>query len=168
MWRAFFYAVGIGLVGLGVEALVLDRVELSRTAKLPSILLKLAETNRTSAPSADDVVEPANSYPFDNNGGANPFARNSRSSLGTSQYGPSRFAGSQYGAYGGPRVANGNSFPGRLASSSSNTRAPELTVGRPVSNNRTIYPQDWMPWCLIAGGSMIYLYTRSSTRSFGD
>ena len=38
MWRSFFLAVGIGLMLLGVEALVFERVVVNESAKLPKFL----------------------------------------------------------------------------------------------------------------------------------
>ena len=43
MWRSLFLAVGIGLMVLGVEALIFERAEINESARLPKIFNGLFE-----------------------------------------------------------------------------------------------------------------------------
>ena len=107
-------------------------------------------------------------------------------SAGQSRFGPSRFSGPQYGHYGGGRTGEsygsgaatrsnngqsvfGNSTQGNFRQASyttngkltENNLAPGTTMGVGPTNQRIIPTKEWMPWCLLAAGSIIVLYTNS-------
>lgn len=180
MWRSFFLAVGIGLMLLGVEALVFERVVVNDSAKLPAFLNGIFEKDVSdSFGLANNVRGPANSAL------PNPALRTSNASnfqrvpyTSESNFGPSRFSGPQSGNYGGGRVdlsrsginsnniQTGNAFPVSFGNGG-NPAGAGLAVGGPgqVLRPKTIVTKDWMPWSLLAAGAIIFLYTSSHGRS---
>ena len=169
MWRSFFLAVGIGLISLGVEALVFERFVINETAKLPKFFNGIFEKN-----SSDSFA--AASFPTQSNPNASNFQRVPFSSA--SRFGPSRFSGPQSGGYGGGRVdlsrsgINSNSVQpaNALPVSYANGTNPiglDSANGSPgqFQGPRVIVTKDWMPWSLLATGVIIFLYTSSHGRS---
>jgi hypothetical protein len=148
MWRSFFLAVGIGLMVLGVEALVFERVLVNETAKLPKFLNGAFEKDLSdSFAIPHNIPGQANSrgqsYPAFQNAAASDVQRAAYAS--GSRFGPSRFSGPRSGGYGGPRVD---------LSRSGQPRGPRVIVSK-----------EWMPWSLLAAGAIIFLYTSSHGRS---
>jgi hypothetical protein len=181
MWRSFFLAVGIGLMVLGVEALVFERVLVNETAKLPKFLDGAFEKDLSNSfASPPNLAGQANSqgqsYPALQNATASDVQRMPYAS--GSRFGPSRFSGPRSGGYGGPRVdlsrsginsnttQTGNafpvSFPNEVNSAGNNRRIDGL--GQP-RGPRVIVSKEWMPWSLLAAGAIIFLYTSSHGRS---
>ena len=181
MWRSFFLAVGIGLMLLGVEALVFERVVVSDTAKLPKFLNGLFEKasldNLADARYLPGQGNPAFQNPAYQTSNATPqFQRVPYSS--ESRFGPSRFSGPQSGNYGGGRVdlsrsglnptnvQTANAFPVSFPNGV-NPAGARRDIGSPglIRGPRTILTKDWMPWSLLAAGAIIFLYTSSHGRS---
>lgn len=180
MWRSFFLAVGIGLMLLGVEALVFERVVVNESAKLPNFLNGLFEKDYL------DSFAYANYSPEQSNlGGQNPLLPNSDRAnfqripyASQSRFGPSRFSGPRSGNYGGGRVdlsrsglnsnniQTANAFPVSFPNGASPAGASrDIESQRQIRGPRTILTKDWMPWSLLAAGAIIFLYTSSHGRS---
>ena len=178
MWRSFFLAVGIGLMLLGAEALVFERVVINESAKLPKFLNGLFEKDHL------DSFENSN-YLL---GQGNPALRNSAEThlqrvpySSASRFGPSRFSGPRSGNYGGGRIdlsrsglnSNGSQTPNAFPVSfpnAVNSAGSGRAVGsrQRIGGPRTILTKDWMPWSLLAAGAIIFLYTSSHGRSRND
>lgn len=189
MWRSIFYAVGIGLFGLGIQGLVLDHVMIPKDTKLQKLFRKIVADDgpRRQNPgfTVPQSVASGTSHPFPkgNQYPDSPQAQQSASSRfadfnsnsGASRYGPSRFAGPAYGTgYGGGRV--GSSAPSRpsfgsgiptqprnaqLAGYERNTVNQTLSGQRSVGGLQKLVVREWMPWSLLASGAIIFLYTRT-------
>ena len=195
MWRSFFYALGLGLILLGGEALIFERVELNPRAKLPQFLEYFFSR------SGGVFFNP---YPFGGVGPDNAVAQSGfgkagfnsnqptpsqqlqpfRSTLPAAQasfsepsrFGPSRFAGSAQGGYGGPRTRFGGNvnggagrFPGvpvRQVNSGSSPRSGPRGDGFFSPVVRELLIKDWMPWSLMAVGGVIFLYTHTTGRRY--
>lgn len=180
MWRSFFLAVGIGLMLLGVEALVFERVVVNESAKLPKFLNGLFEKDLSNSFAYTDYLPGQANQTFPNpamqNANDSNFQRVPYSS--ESRFGPSRFSGPRSGNYGGGRIdlsrsgMNSNrsqtaeAFP--VAFSNGGNRVGtgrDLGIPGEISGPRTIITKDWMPWSLLAAGAIIFLYTSSHGRS---
>lgn len=177
MWRSFFFAVGIGLMVLGAEALVFERIVINRSAKLPKFLNGLYEKGISDSFALSDStqIQPFSAQVQPPNKSGFPFG--SQSSAAGSQFGPSRFSGPQYGNYGGGRVdlsrsglttnrnqtAGPTAYPVSFGSPSAEAISGGTTGPRYVP--RTIVTKDWMPWSLLAAGAIIFLYTSSQDHS---
>lgn len=186
MWRSLFYAVGIGLFGLGVQGLILDQVLIPKNTRLQNLIRKVvsndgARNQNLGAVSPQSVANTA--YP-----GWEPQANPSQAQQSQnsrfanfnsgSRYGPSRFAGPAYGTgYGGARVSstpqNGSNF-GNLLGQPRNTQLAGYEGSRsnqqtrqgqqPVGGMQTFVVREWMPWSLLASGAIVFLYTRTMDR----
>ena len=180
MWRSFFLAVGIGLMGLGVEALVFERVVVNQTAKLPNFLNGLFEKNYSDSLAIAENFPSQSTPTFQDSGIQNPNASNFQRVpySSTSRFGPSRFSGPQSGGYGGGRVdlsRSGISTNNAQAATASpvsfaNDANPASSsrdsgIASQIQGPRTIVTKDWMPWSLLATGVIIFLYTSSHGRS---
>ncbi len=176
MWRSFFLAVGIGLMLLGVEALVFERVVVNESAKLPNFLNGLFEKDHMDSFANVNYSRgqgnPAFQNPTFQTSDASNFQRVPYSS--ESRFGPSRFSGPRSGNYGGRRVdlsrSGVNSNSGQTTNAfpvSFPNGANPAVVGRDIGSPgqmrgpRTILTKDWMPWSLLAAGAIIFLYTSS-------
>ncbi len=185
MWRAFFLAIGIMLIILGVECTVVGRFQISQDANLPLAVEKMlagegwggdlssgnlanSEGNIGMMPSryAANVAPP---QPIQGYGGMPTVS---------SQYGPSRFSSGQFGNDQFSSFGSNSNKPSQTANSQfslagfgsrpasdSNT---SLTLNR-GGTSRLVQTKDWMPWSLIAAGTIIVLYTKSIGRNdFGS
>ena len=179
MWRSFFLAVGIGLMLLGVEALVFERVVVNESAKLPNFLNGLFEKDLSDS-FAKANYSPGQGNPVFQNpsfqtANASNFQRVPYAS--ESRFGPSRFSGPRTGNYGGGRVdlsrsgiisnnsQTGNAFPVSFPNGA-NPAGLGGGIGDPnqIRGPKTILTKDWMPWSLLAAGAIIFLYTSSHGR----
>ena len=177
MWRSFFYALGYILIISGVQTLVLDHVVTARAIRLPKIVRNAIDDDLANGrqPLANVNYGGAGLSP---NGGAglsvNAADRGSQvgfsnNSFGpsNSRFGPSRFAGPQYGHYGGPRVDYAPQYAGAGGEARQMQQAgfQQVAAGSPLqlndSQRQIFYTRDWMPWSLLAIGTMVVLYTRS-------
>lgn len=198
MWRSFFYALGVGLMVLGGEALIFERVSLNPDAKLPPFVQRMLQSDGFEDPYRSGSDPYAFSTPQQAVGMPNaagqiaPIARpvssnNSIAYSSQSRFGPSRFAGPANGGYGGGRIGLGqnsptvppqairqpgrNSTPAQLASMSTSV-GPASYGGQPNAGlwgpRKDIITKDWMPWSLIAVGAIVFLYTHTSRRRYSD
>ena len=194
MWRSFFYALGVGLMVLGGEALIFERVTINPDAKLPAFAQRMLTPDTAGPNFARDGQD---QYAFarsqqaggipnavgPNAAGQVPRVLPASSNAGNgyssqSRFGPSRFAGPANGGYGGGRIGFGQnsqlgnpqagrgSTPTQLASAST-TVAARYPSGR-RGPRKQIITKDWMPWSLIAVGAVVFLYTHTSGRRYSD
>jgi hypothetical protein len=185
MWRSFFFAVGVGLMVLGAEALVFERFDIVAETPMPEFLEKIVQTtpsNPLAAGANSQFFDPNGSSPPSANGSGNRFNSAFANQVGGgqaygSQFGPSRFSGPQSGNYGGGRVdlsRSGLTSDGRR---NFGTAAYPISFSTPGTNvqstaantisprgKRSIIVKDWMPWSLLASGAIIFLYTSSHRR----
>ena len=170
MWCAFFFAVGIVLIILGLETLVVGRVAIASEGKVPALLAKiLSEENRpVAAPGLFTRQASANVAPpqqFTNYYGGAPSTAGYGQSRFSDQFGNDQFFGANPGLNGTARQNSQFSLAGFGQANPSNSVATsQLTNG-----SRIFRTQDWMPWSLVAAGAIIVLYTNSLTRrDFGS
>lgn len=166
MWRAFFFAVGIILVVLGVECLVVDRFFVHQEGKVAGFVNKALNVIEpvkgnlpANTPNQAGIGPSGGFLPNQNGSSQNTFR------TGGSPFGPSRFQ-SPYSQVqytpnpGGAGVYGGQSFQ-QTGFRTQSTSAPQLKKApRPVST------KDWMPWCFLATGTIIILYTKSTSSSY--
>jgi hypothetical protein len=175
MWRALFLAIGIMLIIVGVECTVVGRFTISQEANLPPAIEKMlagegwagstfaspAPNNSgaagLAAPHYASNVAPPQPIPPNQGYGGMPTV--------SSQHGPSRFSGNQLG--------NDQFSNSQFSLAGFGTRSAPAPVAVPVQNRsgmlRLVQTKDWMPWSLIAAGTIIVLYTKSVGRSdFGS
>jgi hypothetical protein len=167
MWRSFFFAIGVMLIILGFECLIADRFEISNSARIPNAVARIFDSGNSPQSEFNQFANSTNAQ----NGFGN-------SNFGGSQFGPSRF-GSQFdnnqsltnaNYYGGASSASLRQparrpfslagFGGR-SQSSNQTSGQSLLV--PGKNTRVVYTKDWMPWSLLAAGTLVVLYTNATT-----
>ena len=183
MWRSFFFAVGLMLIILGLECLVAESFVVSSQARLPGFVKKILDEKGKTPPSAQN--------------GANSVAQNvlipQTGSFNTgSRFGLSRFD-SQYGS-GGFYGGRPNQIGGQTSQNQFQTN-PQFSLagyGSPAANSGQLVPQsfgggasvtgvsarkkpskmlhtkDWMPWSLLAAGTLVVLYTNSTSRRFSE
>lgn len=187
MWRSFFYAFSIGLMVLGGEALVFERVTINPDAKLPPFAQRLlaGDSNGQSfaQPSQNQYAfgggQQVTSTPNAIGGNAGQIPRvlpassnNSNGYFSQSRFGPSRFSGPANGGYGGGRVGLGqspqfaNAQTGRISTptqlASASIPAGTKSVGGGRGPRKQIITKDWMPWSLLTIGAVVFLYTHTS------
>lgn len=168
MWRAFFFAVGAMAIIVGIECIVVGRFTISQEARLPQFVANLlderGQANQNFADNANQAYgQLANGQPaVEGYGGAPGLA---------SRFGQSRFGGSQYG--NDQFFSGGNGFSNQAAGGNSpfaltgygsnpNELASAANGGwKTPKSPKIIATQDWMPWSLIAAGTIIMLYTNS-------
>ena len=168
MWRAFFFAVGTMLIILGLECLVTESFVV-QGARIPGFVAKIL-----------DGASKQGAGPL----GSNQSLAQNATETGVSQFGPSRFndsfsrqpAGNYYGGVpSSSQASNANSqFSlagfGKQQSATAPATQPWNGIGRqPYSpsttlQRRVIRPKDWMPWSLLAAGSLVVLYTNTTAR----
>jgi hypothetical protein len=154
MWRSFFFAVGVILILAGAQCLVVEKFFVDSNNPLLSVARKSSNSN----------AQPIQ-----------PLANN-QYSVQTEQ---SRFSlPSSASAYGGPSRFQTQGFRPAPYDPSGNYRTPANVAGFnsninnapvAVSVNRTkalksYLIEDWMPWGLLAIGTIVILYTNSTHR----
>lgn len=143
MWRSFFFAVGVMLIILGFECLIADRFEISRSARIPNFVARMFET--TDSPK--NSVSNSNGSLFQPSRFNNPFNRNQASSGNLRE--PAK-------------------RPFSLAGWGSGQNRSENTYLRPGRGTRIVYTREWMPWSLLAAGTLVVLYTKASKNRLGE
>lgn len=156
MWRALFFSVGVMLIVLGLECLVVDKYLVSQRTRVPTLIARMLEGDRSSAD-------------------GNYQAQNDRSnsqSWNSDSYNGSRFQASPYSS--DPQGANQSNYFGGTGNSKfsfagfGNKDASKASDLNP-KGLRVIQTKDWMPWSLLAAGTLVVLYTNSTRRVFsGD
>ena len=165
MWRALFFAIGTMLIILGLECLVTESFVV-QGARIPGFVAKIL----------DGTSKNPSGGPY----GLNPGLAQNGTGNGASSFGSSRFndnysgqnqpGGSYYG--GGPGSNANSQFSlagyGSEQSGIAPTSQPwagggrQSNAGSPLLQRRIIQPKDWMPWSLLAAGSLVVLYTKST------
>ena len=175
MWRSFFYAVGIGLFTLGLQALVTDHVMVPKDTRLQKIIKKILDDEK--GPAGNVAARPQQSGPSTAPRSTlwRGQAQNGFGGVNTgSRFGPSRFAGPAYGTgYGGARInsnfnspppSNSGVFrtqPNSQLASFRNNGAPRKPAATKAPALQKFLIREWMPWSLLATGAIIFLYTRT-------
>lgn len=152
MWRSFFFAVGIFLFVAGLQCLVFEQFYIDQNNRVLTVAKRAGNAAKSSAQdgyrelSAQALAQP-------NSPGANPAGF----SLPSSFYGgSSRFQSSGYG---------NQSFDNGLQTSFQTDTSPRQSL--PQSNYqgakrlKSHKVNDWVPWCLLAVGTIACLYTQS-------
>lgn len=169
MWRALFYAIGGMTILLGVESLAFEQVQIAPgKGALQAIKRLLREDGGSSVAAASGNVNAVGNQSATNLAGRSPIG----SSFGASRFPNGGFGGSTFSAApyrdltqnGGLGIRSGQSSSvpqidfASYQTGSQNAEAANVLDQQP---GRVIRSQDWMPWSLLAIGSVIVLYTRS-------
>ena len=144
MWRALFIAMGIMLISLGVECTVVGRFTISQEARLPRFIQEIWELERGQETDSEARELPSAPSVAGYGGMPNTVSRFGPSRFGANSYGNDQF--SQFNLTGYPAAA---------------TSAPPARKKK--TTLREVKTQDWMPWSLIAAGTIIVLYSKSIT-----
>lgn len=183
MWRSFFFAVGIGLMVLGAEALVFERIDIAQSTPVPEFLNKLLQQTDSNGVVLAPAAPQQPFSPSNANVNTNPLASQFNGGVSNpfngSQFGPSRFSGPSAGGYGGQRVdlsrsglvTNNNrsfgteaypvSFANPVANQGTANNSPFAAAPTSLTGRQAMVVKDWMPWSLLAAGAIIFLYTSS-------
>ncbi|MDA8563017.1 hypothetical protein N9L06_01050 [Mariniblastus sp.] len=177
MWRALSYAIGSMMILLGVQSLAFEQVQLAPGKDALQIVKRLLrdEGSGSGAVNSGGV----------NSGGVNSVTRPNDGqrvfqSANASTFAPSRFPNGGFGGTtfsaapyrdltqsGGLGIRSGQSTNVPrvdLASFQTGQSETQLSAGSTTlveKPGRVIRSKDWMPWSLLAIGSLIVLYTRS-------
>jgi hypothetical protein len=147
MWRSFFFAVGIFLFAGGLQCLMFEQFFIDQNNRVLTIAKRAGNAAKSSA--QDSYREFA----------AQPQTQPSRPefSLPSSYYGgASRF---QSPSYNNQTIANE-----LQAGFQSNTPQGGLAGANSAGGAKSLSPyrvNDWVPWCLLAVGTIVCLYTQS-------
>ena len=145
MWRPFFMALGIFSILLGLQSLVIDQFLITTSRRIPQVVNNVNSQFR----GANGLTGLSNRSTY----------QTAVPGVGQSAYGPSR-----YNQVRTPILANrpavSNSPQYQLAGyGRSNGQPIQVTPSSPVPF-RVIQTRDWMPWCFLAAGTVIVLYSR--------
>ncbi len=168
MWRSFFFAVGTMLIILGAQCIIVGEFSVSNDSSIAEIGKRIIRTGQNTLAGNEIAVEtqpdrfsaePNFLRGFGGQPGGTASQRNST-------YGESRMAGNRFGNdqffNALPTSSNGNS-PFRLPGQRNST-LPTQAVSQPIglsARPKVIRTEDWMPWSLIAAGTIVVLYTKS-------
>jgi hypothetical protein len=138
MWRSFFLAIGIFLFAAGVQCLAFEQFFIDNNNRVLSLVQKAS-----GAP-----TPPLGQNAFDQHAAQPSPASSQRAfSLPSSYYGgPSRFESANYA--NSPQA----NLPSATIPTGSQGKLKSL-VSHPIN--------DWVPWCLLAVGTIVCLYTKS-------
>jgi hypothetical protein len=175
MWRSFFLAVGIFIILVGFETMVVDQVVMTNARRIPKIVSATARNMVTSAAPAGSPSQPMTS------GLPNSYQMPTYRPLagGPATGGQTRYNGTQSATFNrvlDPSSGTASTQPSGLGyagyqKNGNNPVAPpvaSIPAKRPsVRKPRIIQTKDWMPWSLLAAGTIIVLYTQSLGRSDG-
>ena len=165
MWRSFFFAVGITLIFIGLQSLTVEEFRVDKNSRLFAIV---SRANRAfDGPNGPDGFQPG-AYSPQNPQGVQAYANQQRFSLPSAESyygGPSRFTNSSYttnpSAYGGQSQFAQQTRPAIPASSANFSRDNNFNGVQP-KRLQSYRVKDWMPWCFLAAGTIISLYTKST------
>lgn len=177
MWRAFFFAIGTMLIILGLECLVTGQFVVADGSRAKAILARLLDSDH----SAKD--QPASIQPglASNQQGGAGFG----SPQTVSSFGPSRFDSSPFDAQYQPRTSYYGGRPNSTSTQKPNsqfslagfgtpTRPPIAPMPQPTASlkknsaTRVITPKEWVPWSLLAAGTLVVLYTNSTSQRYSN
>ncbi|MDA7924278.1 hypothetical protein N9061_01425 [bacterium] len=162
MWRAFFFAVGIMLIITGLECLVTQQFVI-HGARVPNFVAAMLfdgpkDTNVTPSNDALRMAQGGYQAP--------------RSTARNSGFGSSSFD-DPYQTESNYRRQNGNQRSDFSLAGFGQRRTENAPMAAPKvkqQNQTTLIgpdktgvfrPQDWLPWCLLAAGTLVVLYTNS-------
>lgn len=147
MWRSFFFAVGIFLFAGGLQCLMFEQFFIDQNNRVLTIAKRAGNAAKSSA--QDSYREFA----------AQPQTQPGRSefSLPSSYYGgSSRF---QSPSYNNQSIAN--ELQTGFQTNASQGPAPAAVLSRQSKRLSPYKVNDWVPWCLLAVGTIVCLYTQS-------
>lgn len=178
MWRSFFFATGITLIIVGVQCLVVDTFLIADSTRLPSVVTRFLDDIR--GPGAQNK-QPAGYPQFVNS--TSQGAIPSYGGVGNSRFGPSRFGDNGLSNSNLPPSLGGSQsyyggLPGQTLGTRANPNQPFSLAGfstnknNPANNGpfgkkikaRYFQTKEWMPWSLLAVGTLVVLYTNSTGR----
>lgn len=175
MWRALFYAIGSMTILLGVQSLAFEQVQLAPGKDALQIVKRLLR-DEGSGPVAAGAGNASSVVRSDD--GQRVFQSASNSTFGPSRFPSGGFGGTTFSAApyrdltssGGLSIRSGqpsNVPRANLASYQTGARGTAAgATNAALKPGRVIQSKDWMPWSLLAIGTVIMLYTRSfSSRS---
>ncbi len=162
MWRAFFFAVGIMLIITGLECLVTQQFVI-HGARVPNFVAAMLFDGP-----ADKITTPTNEgFRMAQAGYQAPRSTTRNSGFGSSSF------GDPYGTENNYRRQNGNQRSEFSLAGFGQRRseiAPMATPKPKQQSQTTVIgpdktgvfrPQDWLPWSLLAAGTLVVLYTNS-------
>ena len=176
MWRSFFLAVGIFTILVGLETMVVDHVIMTNVRRIPKMVTGKAKgmVNAPAPVVAQNQPVTARSQPrfqmptFNRPLNSGPSARRPTTYRGTQSATFNRVLDSSGSSQ--TNRSPGNGFP-RLQNRGNNLAAQPVattpTAPQPsrLKRSRIVETKDWMPWSLLATGTIIILYTHSLGRS---
>ena len=162
MWRAFFFAVVIMLIITGLECLVTQQFVI-HGARVPNFVAAMLFDGP-----ADKITTPTNEgFRMAQAGYQAPRSTTRNSGFGSSSF------GDPYGTENNYRRQNGNQRSEFSLAGFGQRRseiAPMATPKPKQQSQTTVIgpdktgvfrPQDWLPWSLLAAGTLVVLYTNS-------
>lgn len=171
MWRSFFFAVGITLIFIGLQSLTVEEFRIDKNSRIFAIANR---ANRAlDGPDRRLGFQPG-IYSPQNPQGAQAFANQQRFSLPSAESyygGPSRFTNSSYSnssystnpsAYGGGQSQFAQQSRSAIPVSSTNFGFGNNVNGVRPKLLQSYRVKEWMPWCFLAAGTIITLYTKST------
>ncbi len=136
------------LIILGIECVAVARFAFSPESSLPQFIKQPWFTSYSpEQPAPSDYALNAPNGGFGQSGGYGH----------ASQYGPSRFNNNPFQVASGSIPTQGAS-PFNLPSANNGQRTPQLS-------SSYFKTEEWMPWSLIAAGTIVTLYTHSLYRN---
>ena len=168
MWRALFYAIGSMTILLGVQSLAFEQVQLAPGKGVLQIVKRLLrEDGGSSVAVASGNANAIGNQNITNRGGRSLAG----SSFGSSRFPNGGFGGTTFSAApyrdltqnGGLGIRSGQSTSvPQVDLASYQTGTQQANANNVLAKpGRVIRSQDWMPWSLLAIGSVVMLYTRS-------
>ncbi len=188
MWRAFFYGLGTTLILLGAQCLVVDHIVVADSRRVPSLVARILDKI------PQEQSKPFSSTP--NRSEQSVWGKPGFTVAQESQFGPSRFespynnSNSSNNQLFGQQAGFGGAFPNQQNQWSQQGNPPFSLAGyngttdtnsgafgqkNPGASSTTgsskaqiIKHKDWMPWFLLAVGTLVVLYTNSTSRKFSN
>lgn len=169
MWRALFFSIGVMLIVVGLECTVVRHFTISNDAHLPDFVNEMIANQQaprvggSRQKNVSSEIAPPQSIPGYGNQTqmASQFGKPSRfsqSSFGNDQF----FADRNTNRHASQRKGGAGQFS--LAGYGAQSRHSSKSGTVKATRVRQIFTRDWMPWSLIAAGTIVVLYTKSLGR----
>lgn len=168
MWRALFHAIGVMLIVVGLECTVVQQFKIASDAKLPKFVDKMlaqqgkATTKTEVAQFSPEVAPP---QPISGYGGwPQPVSQYGPSRISRTAMGNDQFFAQNHATSLNSSTSSGNTGQFSLAGFGARLQSPSPTKVSKPAKVKQLSTKDWMPWSLIAAGTIIVLYTKSLGR----
>lgn len=171
MWRSLFLALGVFSIILGLETMFVEQVAMTTVRRYPKFL-----SSKSGDIAIQNGANPVFDRPFSGNNPA-PIFKTPSNTYGSQYPGTQSgafnrlFGGSNsqpqnrpgFGLAGFSNKSVASDYEGGIASA---IKSPTITADVPArtTTKRVIYTKDWMPWSLMAAGTVIVLYTYTLPR----